>query len=286
MLPESIHTILSEKYSLSIHSSRSVSGGSINQAYKLSTNRGELFLKWKQHSPSDFFEREAEGLKELKSANGSLRIPDVIAVEKSSTHHPGFLLLEFIEEGRGGDSHQFGAELARLHQTKGDYFGLHYDNYIGSLPQRNGQYDNWISFFVEKRINIQIKMGVDSGKLSASVVQSWKRLASKLDNIFPPCKPSLLHGDLWGGNYLFDTSGLAVLIDPAVYYGHPEVDLAFTKMFGGFSRDFYNGYQSVSPIEGGFDERVPIFNLYPLLVHVNLFGGHYASKFQSLIKKY
>ena len=286
ILPDSILSTLTETYAISVHSTQSVSGGSINQAYKLSTSQGDLFLKWKANAPADFFEREADGLNKLKIAACSLRIPEVIAAEQSSTQHPGFLLMEFIEEGRSGDSHQFGVELAQLHQTKGDYFGLHYDNYIGSLPQQNGQYDDWISFFVEKRINIQIKMGVDSGKLPASVVQHWERLASNLANIFPPCNPSLLHGDLWGGNYLFDTSGRAVLIDPAVYYGHFEVDLAFSKMFGGFSRDFYDGYQSVSPIEGGFDDRVPIFNLYPLLVHVNLFGGHYTSQFLSLIKKY
>jgi protein-ribulosamine 3-kinase len=286
MLPDSILTTLTESYAISVHATQSVSGGSINQAYKLSTNRGDLFLKWKADAPRDFFKREADGLNELKKADCSLRIPEVIAAEQSGTHQPGFLLMEFIEEGRSGDPHKFGAELAKLHQTEGNAFGLGYDNYIGSLPQSNGQYDDWISFFIEKRIDVQLKMAIDSGTLPKSVLANWKRLSSQLPSIIPPCKPSLLHGDLWGGNYLFDLSGQAVLIDPAVYYGHPEVDLAFSKMFGGFSADFYEGYRSVKPIENGFEERVPVFNLYPLLVHVNLFGGHYASQFTSLIKHF
>jgi protein-ribulosamine 3-kinase len=286
MFPESIQTILSDKYSISIQNSRSVSGGSINQAYKLSTNRGDLFLKWKENAPADFFEREADGLKELKKAARNLRVPEVMAVEPFTDQHPGFLLMEFIDEGRNGDSFTFGAELAKLHQTEAETFGLDYDNYIGSLPQQNSRHNNWISFFVERRIGPQLKMAFDSGKLPKSVLDNWKRLESRLDSVFPPCKPSLLHGDLWGGNYLFNSSGTAVLIDPAVYYGHPEADLAFSKMFGGFSVDFYEGYKSASPVEKGFDERVPVYNLYPLLVHVNLFGGHYISQFRSILRKY
>ena len=286
MLPDSILSTLTETYAISVHSTQSVSGGSINQACKLSTNQGDLFLKWKADAPADFFEREADGLNELQKGADGLKVPGVITAEPFTDKNPGFLVLEWIEEGRSGDSFAFGAQLARLHQNTGAHFGLAYDNYIGSLPQQNGQYDHWIPFFTEKRIDVQIKMAVDSGKLPSGVIQHWERLASNLDSIMPACKPSLLHGDLWGGNYLFDASGRAVLIDPAVYYGHPEVDLAFSKMFGGFSADFYEGYQSISPIEAGFKERVPVFNLYPLLVHVNLFGGHYASQFQSLIKKY
>ncbi|TVQ01084.1 MAG: hypothetical protein EA359_14400 [Balneolaceae bacterium] len=285
-LPGSIVTVLSDTYGITINEHRSVSGGSINQAYFISTNKGRFFLKYNPSAPDDFFDKEALGLATLKSAETSMRIPDVIAAGNPQEGIPAFLLLEYIEEGSSGNSLGFGAELAKLHQTRNEYFGLDEDNYIGSLPQYNGQYDDWISFFREKRIEPQMKMAFNSGRLSKNLDANWNRLATELENIIPPCKPSLLHGDLWGGNYLFDTAGTAVLIDPAVYYGHPEVDLSFTKMFGGFSEDFYRGYESVSPLEAGFEKRVPVFNMYPLLVHVNLFGGHYATQFERFLRSF
>jgi fructosamine-3-kinase len=286
MIPAELSTHLSETLNLDIKNSKSVSGGSINRAAKISTNRGDLFLKWNNSAPDDFFEKEADGLKRLDSAGTALRIPNVISSGNPKDGRPGYLLMEFIEEGRSGDSYEFGRNLSKMHQTNAEQFGLEVDNYIGSLPQSNSHHDNWINFFVQERINPQIQMAVDSGKLSSGIFQNWERLASKLDEIFPSVKPSLLHGDLWGGNYLFNSEGKAVLIDPAVYYGHPEMDLAFTKMFGGFSEDFYEGYESETPLAPGFSKRVPIYNLYPLLVHVNLFGGHYISQFNSILRKF
>lgn len=288
MIPESIRSVLEKQYDLEIEAQQTVSGGSINRAHKLQTNQGPLFLKWNQSAPIDFFEVEAKGLKLLGSADTELRIPKIIASHKPDSETPGFLLMEYISEGSGdsSDSFTFGSELAKLHNTKGDHFGLSYENYIGSLPQKNGKYDDWTTFFVEKRINLQLKMAIDSGKLLQSILSPWKRLINKLDDLLPPTKPSLIHGDLWGGNYLFDESGIAVLIDPAVYYGHPEMDLSFSRMFGGFSDSFYEGYKSVHPLPDGFSERVPIYNMYPLLVHVNLFGGHYTTQFERFIRKY
>lgn len=285
-LPASITKRLGERYDVVIHEDSSVSGGSINSAYRLSTNQGELFLKWNSDAPTDFFEKEAEGLKLLNTAETNLRIPEVVAVENPGNGTPGFLLMEHIEAGRRGDSTSFGADLAILHQTKETEFGLSSDNYIGSLPQSNHKHSEWELFFNEERIKPQLKMAVDSGKMDASYQQKWDRLSSKLSDFLPATKPSLVHGDLWSGNYLYDTDGRAVLIDPAVYYGHPEMDLAFSKMFGGFSADFYRGYESVSPLENGFNERVPIYNLYPLLVHVNLFGGHYISQTKGVLDRF
>ena len=286
MIPTKLSNHLAEALNLEIIKSQSVSGGSINRAAKITTNRGDMFLKWNNNAPDDFFEKEADGLKRLATARTALRIPDVISSGKPVNSRPGFLLMEFIDEGRSGNSFAFGQNLAKLHQTDIDQFGLDTDNYIGSLPQSNRRHDNWITFFTEERINPQIQMAVDSGKLSRGILQNWDRLSGKLNEIFPPTKPSLLHGDLWGGNYLFDSSGSGVLIDPAVYYGHPEMDLAFTKMFGGFSSEFYRGYESELPLEPGFSERIPIYNLYPLLVHVNLFGGHYTSQFNSTLRNF
>ena len=285
-IPDSIIDVLYNDLNLTVKDSRAISGGSINKAYLLKTNKGDLFLKWNTSAPNDFFEKEAGGLKLLKSAGTELRIPDVITSGRPVNGRPGFLLLEYIEEGRNGDSFAFGAELAKLHQTTAPKFGLETDNYIGSLPQSNRTHDNWPGFFSEERIIPQLKMAIDSGKMERNLSANWDRLASKLDELFPHIKPSLIHGDLWGGNYLFDTSGKTVLIDPAVYYGHPEMDLAFSKMFGGFSVDFYEGYESIAPLEPGFSERLPIYNLYPLLVHVNLFGGHYTTQAIQLLKRY
>ena len=286
MFTSNIKTRLEEILNSPIDSTAPVSGGSINEAYKITTGQADYFLKLNRSAPDDFFEKEAEGLKLLNSTDSTLRIPEVIASEAPADNRPGFLLIEFILEGRNGDSFAFGAELAKLHQTAAETFGLDSDNYIGSLPQSNNRHNAWSTFFTEERINPQLKMAIDSGKIDAGIRKSWDRLSGKLDDLLPPCKPSLVHGDLWSGNYLFDESGNGVLIDPAVYYGHPEMDLAFSKMFGGFSSDFYSGYESISKLEPGFNGRKEIYNLYPLLVHVNLFGGHYTSQAVRFLKQF
>jgi len=285
-LPPYVKDRLKENHNITVNAETSLSGGIINSAYRIKTNRGELFLKWNPDAPTDFFEKEAEGLKLLRSAETRLRIPDVIALETSGDGLPGFLVMEFIQSGISGDSAEFGAELARLHQTKADEFGLNSDNYIGSLPQCNQRHSEWEPFFSEERIKPQLKMAINSGKMDQTALKAWSRITSKLDQLLPKTEPSLVHGDLWSGNYLFDIDGVAVLIDPAVYYGHPEMDLAFSKMFGGFSAEFYRGYESVLPLERGFDNRVPIYNLYPLLVHVNLFGGHYISQANGVLNRF
>jgi len=286
MIPNSVRTSLKNKHAISIDGVHSISGGSINRAYKISAGSNDFFLKINSSASPDFFIKEAEGLKELRNAGTDLIVPEVIAVEEPSGDRPGFLLMQFISPSRSGNSFAFGTELAKLHETKRKHFGFHSDNYIGSLPQKNSDRSDWLSFFSDCRIEPQLKMAIDSGKLQSGILSNWERLFSTLPDIIPTCSPSLLHGDLWGGNYLFDETGSGVLIDPAVYYGHPEMDLAFSKMFGGFSADFYRGYESVYSLEPGFEERIPIHNMYPLLVHVNLFGGHYTNQFTSYLKRF
>jgi protein-ribulosamine 3-kinase len=286
MIPDSIRNFLSDRLNLDVSEVNRLSGGSINEAYRLESVQNSFFLKLNRSAPADFFSKEAMGLGLLRSATSDIIIPEVYAAESPAENRPGFLLMEYIEEGRDGDSFGFGQNLAKLHQSTADKYGLDTDNYIGSLPQSNRQHDNWVGFFAEERIEPQIKLAVDSGKLSTAIRKPWKRLSARLNEIFPPAKPSLLHGDLWGGNYLFSSMGKAVLIDPAPYYGHPEMDLAFSRMFGGFSAGFYEGYESETALEPGFSERIPIYNLYPLLVHVNLFGGHYISQFNSILRNY
>jgi protein-ribulosamine 3-kinase len=284
MFPDSILNVLQTDHGLIVHDSTSVSGGSINQSVKVDTDKGPFFLKWNTSAPDDFFTREAEGLRLLKSAKAGLRIPDVIAVDDADENRPAFLLMEYIESGSGGDSFAFGRNLAQLHQSTANLFGLDIDNYIGSLPQSNRRHSKWSDFYSEERIIPQLNRAISAGKMSPDSLKQWDRIIPKLDNLLPQSTPTLIHGDLWGGNYLFDRSGTAVLIDPAVYYGHPEMDLAFSRMFGGFSDDFYRGYESVTPLAPGFEDRIPLHNLYPLLVHANLFGGHYVRQVESVLK--
>ncbi|NBB88515.1 MAG: phosphotransferase [Bacteroidetes bacterium] len=283
MIPQDIREALSEGWDIHITAVHPVSGGCINQAYEVETAEGAYFLKINGQEPADFFQKEAAGLDELRSAGTELIIPEVIAVRDPAPAAAGFLLMEFIPAQTRGDAAAFGAQLARLHGHTQTQFGFMHDNYIGSLPQANANSANWIDFFCQQRIEPLLKKAIDDGKVDSNLRIHWDRLAHRLDQLIPKCEPSLLHGDLWSGNYIYDTQGRAVLIDPAVYYGHPEMDLAFSHMFGGFSAAFYEGYEAVSPLEPGFEERVDIHNLYPLLVHVNLFGGHYANQLRRVL---
>lgn len=286
MIPKDILDELRDKWDLKITDIEHVSGGCINEAFELITPKGSFFLKINAQEPVDFFRREAAGLAELRQADTNLIIPAVIAVRDIGPHSAGYLLMEYVEEGHRGDAAAFGVQLARLHRNGRDTFGFIHDNYIGSLPQSNGDAEDWIDFFCSQRIEPLLRQAMDAGQVDASMRTQWERLAAQLNSILPSCVPSLLHGDLWSGNYMYDTSGRAVLIDPAVYYGHPEMDLAFSRMFGGFAEAFYEGYASVQPLEPGFSERVDIHNLYPLLVHVNLFGGHYSNQLRAVLRRF
>jgi fructosamine-3-kinase len=286
MIPKDISDELREKCDLKITDIEPVSGGCINQTFELITPKGPFFLKVNAQEPADFFRKEAAGLEELRQADTDLIIPTVLAVRDIGPDTAGYLLMDYIEEGGRGDGEVFGAQLAKLHRHSRETFGFIHDNYIGSLPQANGDAEHWIDFFCSQRIEPLLRQAIDNGQVNASIRTHWDRLTGQLNSLLPTCVPALLHGDLWSGNYLYDSKGRAVLIDPAVYYGHPEMDLAFSRMFGGFSASFYEGYASVQPLEPGFSERVDIHNLYPLLVHVNLFGGHYSNQLAAVLGRF
>jgi fructosamine-3-kinase len=185
------------------------------------------------------------------------------------------LLLEFLEREGSQDWNLAGTLLARLHRNTAREFGLDHNNYIGSLSQSNTFHPTWSEFFAMERILPQIKMARDAGAVDRTLASAAERFCSKLNEIFPDEKPALLHGDLWSGNFFFSTKGPSIF-DPAVYYGHREMDLAMTKLFGGFDDDFYSGYENEFPLEKNWRARTDLCNLYPLLVHVNLFGGGYV----------
>lgn len=263
-----------------------IGGGSINDAYRLDTTTGRFFLKTNSADryPS-MFEAEADGLRRLREA-GPLRVPEVI--DHGEHHDDSYLLLEWVESGPRSSTFwaDFGRGLAQLHQHTHEHFGLERDNYIGSLKQVNTHAVDWPSFFIHQHLEPQLKMARDRKRVEAGMAFRFERLFHQMDELFPSEPPALLHGDLWSGNFLCDSQGRPVLIDPAVYYGHREMDLAMTKLFGGFDGELHTAYQAEWPLEKGWEERVDLCNLYPLLVHVNLFGESYVAQVESVLKRF
>ncbi len=277
--------VLSDHLGIHIKSAQPVSGGCINTCYKISTDKGNFFIKHNStHTYPNMFRLEAEGLELLKSAQG-VGIPKVI--DQFEVGEESYLMLEFIEKGRPGKNSWklLGEGLAELHRKTNDQFGLDEDNYIGSLTQSNHFANDWPTFFREQRIEPQLKLASGNHHLHTSLFSGIENIYKRVEQ-FPKEKPSLLHGDLWSGNMLFDVAGSPYLVDPAVYNGYREVDIAMTKLFGGFAPEFYDSYQSAFPMEPGYSERLDILNLYPLFIHLNLFGSSYLSSIQSTIKRY
>jgi fructosamine-3-kinase len=269
-----------------IERTQAVGGGSINAAYQIRYAGQDYFLKYNQAKRyPKMFELETKGLKIL-SRSKKIRLPEVIGTGEAG--QTTFLLLEHIETGYPDNNfwETFGEELADLHRETHETFGLDHDNYIGSLHQSNTIATNWSDFFITQRLKPQLKMAAGKGMLTSQTLNAFEKLFAKLPMLFPDEVPALLHGDLWSGNFLCDSNQNPVLIDPAVYYGHREMDLAMSKLFGGFSPRFYEAYHAAYPLETGWQERVDLCNLYPLLVHVNLFGGGYVGQLQSSLRRF
>lgn len=288
MIPEDIRSCIEDRLAYTVQSAKRVPGGSINQAARVEVkNIGSCFLKWNRSADPDMFRKEVKGLNVLSGADTSLRIPEVI-LQGTTPQGTGYLLQEFIEQSQPADgaASEFGRQLANLHTVRSDRFGLDHNNYIGRLPQPNSWHTNWEDFFIQERIEPQLERALHSGKFSSGISRSFQKMYNRLADIFPDESPGLLHGDLWGGNYFFDAEGKATIYDPAVYYGHREIELAFTHLFGGFSPEFYQAYEEALPLEPDFQARKDIYNLYPLLVHTNLFGGSYARQVESIVQRF
>ena len=258
----------------------------MNQAIKAETVEGAFFIKLNDAKAyPGMFEAEIKGLK-LLGDHGTAPVPEALLT--GSAGDISYLVLRWIEEERKapGFWEDFGAGLGRLHRNTGTFFGLDHNNYIGLLPQSNANHSTWTDFFIQQRLEPQIRDVYNARKCDSSLVRRFENLYRKLDELFPPEPPALLHGDLWSGNFMAGPQGVVYLIDPAVYYGHREMDIAMTRLFGGFEKSFYEGYHEENPLEKGFESRTDICNLYPLLVHVNLFGGSYQNQVEEIIKKF
>ncbi len=217
-----------------------------------------------------------------------VRVPMPLSVHDDAGGQ--FILLEHIEEGRRRPDfwEGFGRALALLHRNvTAKRYGFAADNYIGASPQVNRWEEDWLLFFGEHRLRFQAELAFRSGRADSALLSGVEAIVRRLPSLLArPDRASLLHGDLWGGNFMVGADGGVVLIDPAVYFGHREADLAMTELFGGFGAPFYAAYDEVWPLDLGYPERRDLYNLYHLLNHLNLFGGSYAASVRSIVARY
>ena len=290
---DSLSSAIRELYGadVSIERKEPLSGGDINEAYAITLSGGaRVFLKANRRENLDFFRAEQEGLRAIRRT-GAINTPGILGYGTDGAS--AFLLLEMIESKRKNEGffERFGQRLAAMHQAdttcfvSGGRYGFLHDNYIGAGPQENTPRDSWIAFFRDCRLAPQFARA--ERYFSAEDHARIEKLLSRLPKLLiEPEQPSLLHGDLWGGNYMTGSDGEAMLIDPAAYVGCNEADLAMTELFGGFPQAFYAGYREVLPLSPGYSDRRELYNLYHLLNHLNLFGAGYLSSVLGILLRY
>lgn len=316
-IPDPIRSAVEGALGHAVRTVQPVSGGDISSAARLSMEDGrKYFLKWGAVLSGGFegsaslsatnaslYELESAGLRLLRIKLAEIGQEHRLYVPEPLMNGSDFLLMEWLDEGerRPESSTSFGRGLALLHSlgqngphsahSPGRDFGLDHDNVIGRLPQSNRPWKTWGAFYLQERILPQLRLNNSRG--NAALLHWLDRLEERahwaethLDEIFPPEAPSMLHGDLWGGNYMTMRDGTTALIDPAVYWGHREMDLAMTRLFGGFDPEFYTGYEEVWPLAPGAAQRASLCQLYPILVHANLFGGSYVGRADAILNEW
>jgi len=261
-----------------------VGGGCINTAVTLCDGERCYFVKLSNADRLDMFEAEAEGLAELAAAE-AIRVPVPLCV--GTTAGEAYIVMEQLRMGgmRGHSQAEAGRQLAALHRCTADAFGWHRDNTIGSTPQVNDWSSDWVSFWQDRRLGYQLRLAADNG-YGGRLQQLGERLVEAVPELMDHVPvPSLLHGDLWGGNIGYDAAGRPVIFDPAVYYGDREADLAMTELFGGFGGAFYDAYKEAWPIDPGYRRRRTLYNLYHILNHLNIFGGGYGGQAVGMMER-
>lgn len=268
-----------------LRSKQLVGGGDFALSYQAELENGlTVFIKTHNNPPAGFFSTEAEGLRWLYQTN-TVAVPEVLSVSDD----PPYLAMQWIAQGRSraNTEAQFGEQLARLHQYPCGQFGRPDHRTTGSLALPNQTLDSWVEFYAECRLQPLAKIAHDRNALPARSIEAVENIATKLDQFgASDSEPSLLHGDLWAGNRVVDTSGASWLIDPAVHGGHREFDLAMMRLFGGFDNDCFSAYQNVFPLESGWESRIALHQLAPLIVHAIKFGGSYVSAVDSALSQY
>ncbi|RXG18441.1 hypothetical protein DSM03_1011127 [Leeuwenhoekiella aestuarii] len=281
MLNETFKTHLSQILNTQIEKISPLSGGDINEVYKITTRAKNLVIKVNRASKfPNMFELEALGLKHIADSNSFLT-PKVI--QAGICKDQSFLLLEYLESGTKTASflESFGHQLAAMHQNT-DAFGFEKDNYIGSLPQYNAREENAVDFYINQRLQPQFKMANQRGYSFSNIEDFY----TKISKLIPDEPAALVHGDLWSGNFMVGKNGEPILIDPATCYAPREMDIALMHLFGGFDSDIFNHYNDVFPLQQGWEERMRLWQLYYILVHVNLFGGNYYASAKAILAEY
>lgn len=266
---------------------RPVTGGDINEAFYVETQEAQYFVKLNRNKDLTFFEFEANGLREIAKTN-TIRVPTVYHLLEDETTHIPMLWLEWVEGTKTKKTDdELGTQLASMHLSAGEKYGLQGVSYIGRLKQNNEWCTDWLTYYRDFRLLQQVKMGERLGFITGRRLKQLMELLERLDEWIPK-KPvvSLLHGDLWGGNWIVGEGGHPYLIDPSILYGDHEMELAFTELFGGFSSRFYQAYAEVFPLSAEYEERKGLYQLYYLLVHLNMFGESYARSVDRILQKY
>ena len=281
-----VDELLRERYPEESFITARLSGGDINEVFRATGDHHDFVIKFNssERFPA-MFEKEAEGLHYL-AATETIATPEID--QAGELLDKQYLIMSYVEGGFRSVEfwRNFGHHLAALHKSRSGFFGLESSNYIGSLKQVNAPTKSWEEFLITQRFQPMIKMATDAAIIGNNEVRLFEKFMDHIDELWPDEPPALIHGDLWSGNFIPAANNHPVLIDPAVYYGHREMDIGMMHLFGGFDPSLFNAYNETYPLEPGWQDRIPYNQLYPLLVHVNLFGRSYWSSIKEIISPF
>jgi protein-ribulosamine 3-kinase len=278
------HIEQSTGQSFSIKQQMSMAGGSINQAFLLTDGADmQYFVKTNQSGRQAMFEAESKGLQEIVSSQ-TIKVPEPVCFGDDGAQ--SYIVMEYLDMVGQADQVILGQQLAAMHRVTSEQFGWDIDNTIGDTYQSNTWQNNWIDFWREQRLGFQLQLAAENG-YGGELQSLGERLLIEMPALFTGRNmvPSMLHGDLWGGNVAGLKDGTPVIYDPAFYYGDREADLAMTYVFGGFSADFYSSYQDAFPLDDGFAVRKTFYNIYHIINHLNMFGGGYHGQSLNMLEQ-